>query len=176
VLDAGASTGFFSPLPLARQGYQVTTVGLSVAMLQILSSQGRRLQARHRDHERRRCKPAQASPSTPSSNAICCGPCPPRDCAGGLAGGPRRLAAPGGRLAVIEGFSGGTGRPLSPRVSMKHPSEPRAVVTDAQKCNYVPPGQRQTYCRYVRIVGREDVDRRRNVTLCDYSCSWLTRA
>ena len=36
-LDAGAGTGFLPPL-LARQGYQVTTADLSVAMLQILTS------------------------------------------------------------------------------------------------------------------------------------------
>ena len=37
VLDAGAGTGFL-PLLLARRGYQATTVDLSAAMLQILTS------------------------------------------------------------------------------------------------------------------------------------------
>ena len=42
--DAGAGTGFLPPL-LARQGYQVTTADLSLAMLQILTSK-----AAHRRH------------------------------------------------------------------------------------------------------------------------------
>jgi hypothetical protein len=44
----------------------------------------------------------------------------------------RRAPAPGARLALIEGSSGCTGRPLSPRISVKQPGEPHAAVTDAQ--------------------------------------------
>ena len=40
MLDAGAGTGFL-PLLLARRGYQATTVDLSAAMLQILTSKAR---------------------------------------------------------------------------------------------------------------------------------------
>ena len=49
----------------------------------------------------------------------------------GIALAAWRAAAPDGRLALIEGSSGGTGRPVSPRISRKHPAN-RAAVTDAQ--------------------------------------------
>jgi SAM-dependent methyltransferase len=129
VLDAGAGTGLF-PLLLARQGWQVTDVDLSAAMLQILTFKAAPRRPGIDTHQCGRCQPAQAIPSTLSLNAICCGPCPTR--------AERRQAAAlaadgtGGRLALIEEPSGGTGRPLSPRISMKHPGEPRAAVTDAQ--------------------------------------------
>jgi SAM-dependent methyltransferase len=128
VLDAGAGTGS-CPRLLARQGYQVTTVDLSAAMLQILTSNA---------------APASSTSRPPTPTLSACPsqtfgavverhllwtPARPGQSAGGL--------APGGRLALIDGSSGGTGRPLSPRISMKHPGEPRAAVTDAQSMQYV---------------------------------------
>jgi ubiquinone/menaquinone biosynthesis C-methylase UbiE len=120
VPDAGAGTGFL-PLPLARQGYQVTTVDMSAAILQNLTS-----------------KAAPASPApTPPTPTLPAHPGQTFDAVverhllrtlpnPGKALAAWRAAAPGGRLALIEGSSGGTGRPLSPHISMKHPGESRS--------------------------------------------------
>jgi len=94
VLDAGAGTGFLSLL-LARQGYRVTAVDLSAAMLQILTSnaaaRGPGIDTANADAaspprpdlRRRRRTPPAVDPARPGHSAD------------GLAGGgPRRRLSP----------------------------------------------------------------------------------
>jgi hypothetical protein len=104
--------------------------------------------------------PSQTRPSMPSSNTICYRPRPDP----GMALAAWRAAAPaaegpGGRLALLEGSSGDTSRPLSPRISMKHPGRTvascngraeHAIMCYRAKCKLT--------VDMCRIVGREDGD------------------
>ena len=101
---------------LARQGYQVTTVDLSAVMLQILTSK-----TAPRELDIDTTNADVASPPRPDLRRRRRTPSAVDLPDPGIALAAWRAAAPGGRLALIKGSSGGTGQPLSPPISMKHP-------------------------------------------------------
>lgn len=133
VLDAGAGTGFVSLL-LAGQGYQVTAVDLSAAMLDILTAKAasRRLQVQtvHAD--------AASPPSGETFDAVVerhllwTLPHPAEALAAW------RAAAPGGRLTLIEGSWGRPGRMEALRATARQLAERARGAAPAHHARYTP--------------------------------------